>query len=247
MDTDKTKGGRTPMADNTAIAVMKRYEIKYLMNRQQTEYLVKSIEGKLFPDCYGEATIASLYYDTPDSRLIRESLEKPAFKEKIRLRSYGRATEDSPVYLELKRKAQDTVYKRRVRSTVPAVTDFFENGGSFGEDDQINREIVYFRDFYKTLIPACLIVCERTAYYEENGDLRLTIDRNPRYRTERLSLTDDMDGQALLPEGWTILEVKVQGAMPLWLSEVLSEGKIYKTGFSKYGEAYRQQLMKKAC
>ena len=225
----------------TAISVMKRYEIKYLMSFEQTEFLVKSIEGHLFPDMYGATTIASLYYDTPDGRLIRESLERPEFKEKIRLRSYGRATEDSPVYLELKRKAEGIVYKRRVQSTVPGVKAFFDRKGDICSDGQISREINYFRNYYENLIPACLIMCERTAYYEENGDLRLTIDRDPRYRTDRLELTGSMDGEALLPEGWTILEVKVQGAMPMWLAKILSEGKIYKTSFSKYGEAYRRQ------
>ncbi len=225
----------------TAIAVMKRYEIKYLMNKEQTEFLVNAIKGRLFPDMYGATTIASLYYDTPDGRLIRESLERPEFKEKIRLRSYGRATEESPVYLELKRKAEGIVYKRRVQSTVPGVKAFFDRKGDICSDGQISREINYFRNYYENLVPACLIMCERTAYYEENGDLRLTIDRDPRYRTERLELTGSMDGEALLPEGWTILEVKVQGAMPMWLAGILSEGKIYKTSFSKYGEAYRRQ------
>ena len=233
------------MAEN-AVAVMKRYEIKYILSKEQTDYLVDAIKGKLFPDQYGSTTIASLYYDTPDQRLIRESLEKPAFKEKIRLRSYGPATEDSPVYLELKRKADGIVYKRRVQSTLPKVSDFFEGREDIKGEPQISKEINYFRDLYKTLVPACLIMVERTAYYEANGDLRLTIDRDPRYRTDRLELTGEMDGKALLPEGWTILEVKVQGAMPLWLAKVLSEGKIYQSSFSKYGEAYKKELMKSA-
>ena len=231
---------------DTKPMVMKRYEIKYLMDKEQTEYLIKSIEGRLFPDQYGETTIASLYYDTPDKRLIRESLEKPAFKEKIRLRSYGKASDESPVFLELKRKTEGIVYKRRIQSTVPAVAGFFERRGTICEDGQIQREITYFRDLYKDLIPSCLIMYERTAYYEANGDLRLTVDKNPRYRTDRLVLNDKMDGTALLPEGWTILEVKVQGSMPLWLAEVLSRGKIYQSSFSKYGEAYKKQMMKKA-
>ncbi len=230
----------------TAIAVMKRYEIKYILSKEQTDYLVEAIKGKLFPDQYGATTIASLYYDTPDQRLIRESLEKPAFKEKIRLRSYGVATDDSPVYLELKRKAEGIVYKRRVQSTLPKVSGFFEKNEDLQGDSQISKELNYFRNYYDTLTPACLIMVERTAYYEANGDLRLTIDRDPRYRTERLELTGEMDGKALLPEGWTILEVKIQGAMPLWLAKVLSEGKIYQSSFSKYGEAYKRELAKSA-
>ena len=96
------------------IVVMKRYELKYLLSAEQTAYLKKSLEGHMMLDQYGRTSIASLYYDTPNYRLIRASVEKPLFKEKIRLRSYGLATPQSHVYLELKRKAYGIVYKRRV-------------------------------------------------------------------------------------------------------------------------------------
>lgn len=240
---------QSPTAPTTAnpenpIVVMKRYELKYILTAEQTEYLIKSLEGHMQVDSFGLTSIASLYYDTPDYRLIRTSVEKPAFKEKIRLRSYGLATESSPVFLELKRKAYGIVYKRRVKSTIPLVQKFFDREGDICAGGQINSEITTFRDYYDTLVPSCLIIYDRTAYFEPGGDLRLTIDRNPRYRTERLNLTDSMEGISLLAPGSTILEVKVQQAMPLWLTAILSQGKIYKGSFSKYGEAYRQQLLK---
>lgn len=225
-----------------AITVMKRYELKYLLSGEQTDYLRKRLEGHMEIDRYGKTSIASLYYDTPTYQLIRTSVEKPLFKEKIRLRSYGIATEDSPVYLELKRKAYGIVYKRRVETTIPLVHRFFAGEGDICSPGQINREITTFRDYYRTLVPACLIIYDRTAYFEPDGDLRLTIDDNPRYRTDNLTLTESMEGKSLLADGWAILEVKVQEAMPLWLTSILSEGKIYKGSFSKYGEAYRQQL-----
>ena len=225
-----------------AITVMKRYELKYLLSGEQTQYLRKRLEGYMEVDKYGKTSIASLYYDTPSYQLIRTSVEKPLFKEKIRLRSYGIATEESPVYLELKRKAYGIVYKRRVETTIPLVHRFFAGEGDICSPGQINREITTFRDYYKTLVPACLIIYDRTAYFEPDGDLRLTIDENPRYRTDDLTLTKSMEGKSLLADGWTILEVKVQEAMPLWLTAILSEGKIYKGSFSKYGEAYRRQL-----
>lgn len=228
-----------------AVTVMQRYEMKYLLSGAQTDYLRRRLEGHMQIDEYGLSSIASLYYDTPDARLIRASLEKPAFKEKLRARSYGVATDSSPVFLELKRKYDGVVYKRRVQSTAAQVEDFFAGENSLGGSEQIQKELQYFRDFYAPLIPACLIVCDRTAYFEPGGDLRLTVDFRPRYRTEDLTLTRSMDGQPLLDPGWTILEVKVQGAMPLWLSAALSEGGIYKSSFSKYGEAYRRELLKK--
>ena len=233
-------------AVSNPVVVMKRFELKYLLNPEQTAFLRERLKGHMEIDEFGKTSIASLYYDTPDYRLIRTSIEKPPFKEKIRLRSYGLASDDSPVFLELKRKADGIVYKRRVSSTIPLVKRFFDGLGDICAGGQINREIVYFRDYYKTLVPACLIIYDRTAYFEPSGDLRLTIDEAPRYRTKDLDLRVSMEGTLLLPPGWTILEVKVQQAMPLWLTSILSEGKIYKASFSKYGEAYRQQIVKQS-
>lgn len=224
-----------------AIQVMKRYELKYLLDRGQTAFLVSSLRGHMEPDRYGLTSIASLYYDTPNYRLVRASLDKPAFKEKIRLRSYGIATEFSPVFLELKRKTSGTVYKRRVQTTLPEVLRFFDGENGLFENRQISGELEWFRDSYEPLQPACLIIYDRMAYYEPGGDLRLTIDFNPRYRMDAMNLISSMDGIPLLPEGDTILEIKVQGAMPLWLTEILDAGQIYKTSFSKYGEAYCRQ------
>jgi len=231
-----------PVVENP-VTVMKRYELKYIIDARQTEYLLSRLDGRMEPDRFGLTSIASLYYDTPDCRLIRASLEKPKFKEKLRLRSYGLATETSPVFLELKRKYDGVVYKRRLKTDIPAVGEFLGRrqdicGG------QIGREMTVFRDYYGTLVPSCLIIYDRTAYAEPDGDLRLTIDRNPRYRTDGLDLTLSMDGTPLLSPGCSVLEIKVQSAMPLWLTDILSGGQIRKTSFSKYGEAYRRELSK---
>lgn len=226
------------------IAVMKRYELKYIITKEQEDFLKKRLEGHLYVDQFGKTSIASLYYDTPDFRLIRQSIEKPLFKEKLRLRSYGIATDSSPVFLELKRKAFGVVYKRRINTTIPKLEDILSGEENLGEG-QINREIEYFLKNNPDLAPSCLIIYDRTAYYEPNGDLRLTIDNNPRFRTEDLDLRVSMEGEPLLPEGFSILEVKVQGAMPLWLSNILDEGRIYKSSFSKYGEAYKRLLLSK--
>ena len=229
------------MADTKPIVVMKRYELKYIMSPQQTAYLQQQLVGHMVLDKYGRTSIASLYYDTPDYRLIRTSIEKPPFKEKVRLRSYGLATADSTVFLELKRKTEGIVYKRRVATTVDSVNAFFRGQGEICADGQIAREITYFRDYYRTLVPATLVIYDRMAYYQPDGDLRLTIDHAPRYRVTDLDLSTSMEGTPLLPAGYTILEVKVQEAVPLWLCHILSAGEIYKGSFSKVGEAYKQQ------
>ncbi len=224
------------------IEVMSRREIKYLLSSEQTEMVKKCLEGHMQEDQFGRTSIASIYYDTPDYRLVRASLEKPAFKEKIRLRSYGIAAEDTPVFLELKRKAGGIVYKRRVQSTIPAVKQFIEKDEDLEESGQIEKEINYFRHFYEKLQPACLIIYDRTAYFEPDGDLRLTIDENPRYRIDDISLTHNMEGDLLLPYGSSILEIKVQCSIPLWLCRMLSEHRIYQASFSKYGSAYQKAI-----
>ena len=224
-----------------AIAVMKRYELKYVLDATQRAFLERRLEGHMRIDRYGITSIASLYYDTPDYRLIRASIEKPPFKEKIRLRSYGLADASSPVFLELKRKFDGIVYKRRVQTTIPEVDRFFSREGDVPADGQIAREISYFRDFYGSLVPSCLIIYDRAAYFEPGGDLRLTLDGNPRYRVDELDLTTSMEGTPLLDEGDSILEVKVQQAVPLWLSAILDEARIHQASFSKYGEAYQAQ------
>lgn len=224
------------------VVVMKRFELKFLLNKEQEIFFRKRIGPYLSPDRFGLTSIASLYYDTPEYRLINRSIEKPEFKEKLRLRSYGLATDDSPVFLELKRKAYGIVYKRRVQTTCPLVRKFFEEDGDICGGGQINHELTYFRDYYGDLAPACLIIYDRTAFFRPDSDLRLTIDGNPRYRTEDLDLRVSMDGIPLLPQGCSILEIKVQDAMPLWLAKILSDGQIRKISFSKVGEAYRLQM-----
>ena len=225
------------------IVVMKRYEWKYILSAEQTAFFCEQLKGHMVPDEYGLTTIASLYYDTPDCRLIRESIDKPEFKEKIRLRSYGPADDNTPVYLELKRKAYGVVYKRRVQSTVPQAEQFLSGESEFYSDGQINREITYFRDYYHTLVPSCMILYDRTAYREPDGDLRLTIDRNPRYRIDGFRF-DRTDGIPLLNPGETILEIKVQDTIPLWLVRILSTGGIRHESISKYGEAYRKEFLR---
>ncbi len=227
------------------ISVMQRYEIKYLLKKEQVEFLVDNLKNYMEVDQYGMTSIASLYYDTPNHRLIRESIDGDNFKEKIRLRSYGLNKPGKPVFLELKRKADGIVYKRRVETSIDDVDKFINYENDNLTDGQISKEIEYFRNYYKSLIPSCLIIYDRVAYFERNGDLRLTIDFNPRFRLDNLNLNTSMDGVSLLNDGEAILEIKVQEAIPLWLSSILDRGKIYKGSFSKYGEAYKKAIINK--
>ena len=214
--------------------------MKYILSKEQMFYLKNSLCSHMKIDQYGKTSIASIYYDTPDYRIIRASIEKPEFKEKIRLRSYGLAKDNGHVYLEIKRKNQGIVYKRRIETNEKYASLFLNNKIDSVGSNQIARELTYFRNFYEKLEPKIMIAYDRTSYAEIDGDIRLTIDENPRYRTFDLNLHSSMDGQLLLPAGCAILEIKVQQEMPLWLVEILSKGKIYRSSFSKVGEAYKK-------
>ena len=222
-----------------AVTMMQRYEMKFILTKDQLVAFQNALKGHMEVDQYGKTSIASIYYDTPDYLLIRKSLEKPVYKEKIRLRSYGLANNNETVYLELKRKALGVVYKRRIPLKEDIAEGFLNHREVGLKDDQVTREIAYFRDYLKVLEPKIMIIYDRTSYAEVNGSIRLTIDENPRYRNDDLNLHTSMDGKLLLPPGSASLEIKVQQEVPLWLVSILSKHKIYKTSFSKVGEAYK--------
>ena len=95
------------------IDVFKRYEYKYLLDVSSKAKLLEVLDGHMKLDEYGRTTIRNVYYDTPDYALIRKSLEKPVYKEKLRVRSYSKVTENDNVYVEIKKKYMGIVYKRR--------------------------------------------------------------------------------------------------------------------------------------
>ncbi len=226
------------------ISVMKRYELKYHLNKMQVEYFKRAILEYMKIDKYGLTTISSIYFDTPNYSIINRSIEKPAYKEKIRLRSYGLAKKDTPVFLEIKRKNEKIVYKRRIVTTEDKVEQFLNNEEVF-DKKQISRELEAFKESYGVLEPKYLIIYDRIAYYQDNSDVRITLDMNPRYRVDNLNLHTSTDGIPLLEEGEAILEVKVQHSVPLWLVKILTEGKIYQTSFSKVGTAHKRELEEK--
>lgn len=225
------------------INVMNRIELKYRLNKEQITYFTDAISSYMKLDEYGLTSIESLYFDTPDYLMNNRSLDKPEFKEKLRLRSYGLASEDSPTFLEMKRKSKGIVYKRRKTMLENEAISLIE-GNIISKDDQISKELDSFIRHYHHLEPKYLIIYDRLAYYSPDSDLRITIDMNPRYRTNDLNLHTSLDGAPLLGKGEAILELKVQDAIPLWLTSILSKGKIYQTSYSKVGEAHKKELKK---
>lgn len=232
------------MEKEKLIDVMKRYELKYRLSKDQLDYFLKRIKEHMKVDKYGLTSIASLYFDTPDFYLINRSIEKPKFKEKLRLRSYGLANKESKTFLEIKRKSEGIVYKRRITLLEEEALNLIYNKESSNKS-QISRELESFINYYSSLEPKYLVIYDRLAFYQDDSDLRVTIDMNPRYRNYDLNLHTSMEGIPLLEDGGAILEIKVQHSIPLWLTEILSQGKIYQTSFSKVGTAHKLEMSKK--
>lgn len=219
-----------------------RYEKKYFLTPLQKEIFRQHIAQYVQPDAYGRYTICSLYYDTPDWRLIRASIEKPIYKEKLRVRSYGVPAKDGRVFAELKKKFDGIVYKRRIEQRADTVAAFLD--GTVPARTQIEKEIFRFQQFYHTA-PRVFIAYDREAYAGENG-VRVTFDTGIRFRETTLSLTAGDHGTPLLTGDRILTEVKIPAACPLWLSHALSEAGATPVSFSKYGTFYRQKLQKEA-
>jgi SPX domain protein involved in polyphosphate accumulation len=219
--------------------VFKRYELKYMLTKDQRDQIQELMKEHMVADKYGKNTILSLYLDTPDYLLIRRSLEKPTYKEKLRLRSYGVAKKDTEVFIELKKKYDSVVYKRREGMTEDELEEYLTTFTP-DKDTQIMREIDYTMKRYPGLAPAMMLSYDREAFYaKDDHEFRMTFDDHILWRTEELSLCAPVYGMPLLEPNQVLLEVKTAGAIPLWLVHKFSELGIRQTSFSKYGSAYQ--------
>lgn len=226
------------------LTIFKRYELKYILTSDQKEKMLKAIEPYMVLDEYGRSTIRNIYFDTGNYRLIRRSTEKPIYKEKLRIRSYKLAKPESTVFVELKKKYKDIVYKRRISLPEHEAMSWICDGVKPSKDTQITHEVDYFCAFYKDLRPSVYLAYDREAFCGKNGgDFRITFDDNIMFRQTDLSLRSQPYGEPIIPCGQVIMEVKCSGGMPLWMSRALSEQRIFKTSFSKYGFAYQNIIL----
>lgn len=221
--------------------VFKRYEKKYLVSKENCNAFIAAIEDKVCPDKYGKSTVCNIYFDTPDYRLIRASIEKPVFKEKLRLRSYGVPDESSHVFVELKKKYKGVVYKRRIRMPYRDAVLYLMKGVRPKEaNEQILAELDYFISYYPKIRPSVSLFYDRVAFYaKDNKEIRITFDSNIRFRTKNLDLSRGDEGYQLLNKDLAVMEIKCLGAMPLWISKELDRLQIYPASYSKYGEVYK--------
>ena len=221
----------------------KRYEKKYLLSAREYPVLLERLAPYIEPDEYPRSTVCSVYYDRDDFRLIRYSIERPVYKEKLRVRSYDHAGPDDEVFVELKKKYKGIVYKRRVTMTEREAERWLSGESGPPESGQMIREIQWFMRENRPK-PKVVIACDRTAWRaKEDAELRITFDENIRWRETDLSLSAGSGGQPLLENGEVLMELKLPGAAPLWLARLLSEEALFPTSFSKYGTCYQNNLL----
>jgi len=216
--------------------IFRRIEQKYIITKEQKDELFKRIDEYIEQDEYFESKICNIYFDNDEHELIINSIEKPPFKAKLRLRSYEVPNMDTKVFLEVKDKYKGVVGKRRIKMSLKEFYDYYENG--IYKNEQIMKELDYYFKLFN-LKPSIFVAYDRRSYRQKNNkDLRITIDSNLRSRSDDLRLELGSRGEKYFKDDLYIMEIKVLEAMPLWLTRSLSELKIYPTSFSKVGNIY---------
>lgn len=226
--------------------VFQRVEKKFLLNEEQLNGWDEAMLKHMTLDSYGLSTIGSIYFDSDSLELIRTSADKPLYKEKFRLRGYGKVDENSTLYAEIKKKYKGIVYKRREAIPLKEFKKWNAEDEVFPVKSQIGREIDYMFKHYG-LKPKVYIAYDRMAYFgNDDSALRVTIDKNIRFRTSSLDLTKGSWGTNLLEEGQYLMEIKIPGALPMWMVKAMEEYEIVPTSFSKVGLWYEKYYCAKA-
>ena len=224
----------------------RRIEKKYLIDTERYILLMSRIGEKIQEDKYSGVNVRSTYLDTPSFLIIRNSIDADVYKEKLRIRSYGDTEASSTAFIELKKKYMGVVYKRREALPFESIMAYV-GGGPLPLDTQIMREIDYSIKLYGMPQPKMFISYDREAYVcGDEPTLRITFDTNVMYRTEKPLAIYGTEGVGILDKNKILMEIKTAGAVPLWLSRVLSEQKIYPSKYSKYGAAYKDYLQKRS-
>jgi len=224
-------------------SIFKRQEVKFVLTQAQYLPIYEVITQHIPPDTYGKYLVQSIYFDTDNWDIIRASIEKPVYKEKLRLRCYGVPNVSSPIFLELKKKLKNTVHKRRIAFPIEDLQNSSAKDIAAAENSQIGREL----SFYLKIMPVhekVHISYNREAFSDNTG-LRITFDTNIRFRTNLLDYEHPDGGQEILPGDLIVMEVKTLGGMPLWLARELSKHNIFPTPFSKYGVGYKKYILQR--
>jgi len=223
-------------------SIFRRQEVKFVLDQAQLLPFYDIITQQVPPDTFNNYLVQSLYFDTDTWDVIRASIEKPIYKEKLRLRCYGVPGSDTTIYLELKKKFRGVVYKRRIAFPMQFLLYKTPQEIAEIEDSQIGRELAFYLQAHN-VSEKVHISYNREAFSDSSG-LRITFDTNIRFRTNMLDYEHPEGGLDVLPKGVTVMEIKTLGGMPLWLAQALSEFRIFPMSFSKYGVSYKKYILK---
>lgn len=223
--------------------VFDRYEKKYLISEEKYLKILNECKAYMEIDQYGLHTICNIYYDTDDYELVRTSIEKPAYKEKFRLRSYGIPKNESKVFLEIKKKYAGVVYKRREDMGYKEAISYLKEGVQPSKQTQICREIDFFLNRYH-ISPKVYLAYDRIALFgKEDSEFRVTFDSNIRTRDYDLDLRKGSYGEPVINSDMHLMEVKISQAFPLWFVDILNKNEVYPVSFSKYGTVYKTRII----
>lgn len=236
-----------------AIEVFNRTEKKFLITDEVLQKIKPQLQEYMELDAFSRNgdyySICNIYYDTPDHAIIRKSIDKPIYKEKLRLRSYGVVGPRDKVYLEIKKKFNGRVNKRRTPMHLEDACRYIEEHQRLKVkkplSEQILSEIDYFLLRYPNITPTLYLSYDRNAMFGiGDPSFRITFDTNIRTRRNEVGLDRGNYGELLLPAGMWIMEAKITNSVPLWFAKLLSYNHIYPTTFSKYGEEYKRALQR---
>lgn len=231
-----------------AITSFRRIESKYIVNSFQKEELTKELLKHMEYDkfCVGEKTykIQNIYYDTDDQAVISRSIEKPTYKQKLRLRKY----DSGELFLEIKKKSEGVVGKRRISLTMEELKRWMEDAVPPVRTKYVDQHIIQEISYYLKCTrfkENVYISYERLGFFDKNDkEFRVTFDSDIHTKRNNFDFDTDDYEENLLPDGTYILEIKSVRNYPIWLVNKLNELKIYRHSFSKYGTEYKRFLSK---
>ena len=232
-----------------------RCEFKYQITAEQ----MPAIKAAISPYCNvdpfvgnagGRYTITSLYLDTVDRRFYWATENQVHARMKLRVRTYGMASE-GPVFLEIKRRFGDAQSKSRVQvprdewqaAVIPGGDEQFQNWKLDSRKMEIVKDFSAIAGGY-ALEPVCCVRYDRDSYVGRlNPDVRITFDQRIRtchshdwalHPHEVDYLPVDYPYNFGAPEPRLVLEIKFDMHLPIWLIDLVRQFDLKRESFAKY-------------
>ena len=225
-----------------------RFECKYLVSEATALAVREFVQSYLAMDEYGATLpnwsypVHSLYLDSPDLKLYQSTINGDRNRFKLRLRFYERRSQ-SPVYFEIKRRADNTISKQRGSATHEAVDAIL--AGQLPNSNQLfaggAREQHAVREFCRLVSelnarPVAHVAYLREAWMNErDNSIRVTVDREVRCEPEpSSSFKTEMSNPVRVFGDHAVLELKFTNRFPDWFKELVRIHNLVQCGAAKY-------------